>query len=171
MMDLPYIMDRRFRTGTAFHLKDWHRLQNHERQLLMQLSGDENIYGLFLPATAGSHLTAKLAYTDTALLYFHFQTSHRLPKGFANRPDETVNKTLVHLVLDRVLEIEWKDDFVTGSQAMEAIYGHPVFTGSETPSYLSSISMRAMALAFLTPHQEVKSLARWLYTCHTWPLD
>ena len=171
MIDLPFILDCRFRTGTAFLLKEWHQLQDHERQLVTQLAGEDDVYGLFLPALPGEHLTAKLAYTDTALLYFHFQCCPHLPKAFLNRNEDAVNKTLLHLVLDRVLEIEWKEKFVGGSDALEALYGHRPFAAATAPPFLSSLSMRAISMAFLLRHREVKPLAHWLYACHTWPMD
>jgi hypothetical protein len=170
-MQFPFLLNRHFRTGAVFQLKEWHQLSNSERQLVKELSGSDDLYGLFLPATQEPDLTAKLAYTDTALLYFHFQKNLRLPYAFANQPEETINKLLLHLVLDRLLEIEWKGKFVCGSGAVEALFGHAAFTETTQPSFLSSLSLQAISSAYRLRHQEVKPLAQWLYTCHTWPLD
>ncbi len=161
----------RFRTGRLYRLKERAMLSRQEKQWLGSLADSDEVYGLFVPDVPLPHLTAKIAFLDSALLFFHFQQAERLPQSFLTRPGAELQKLMAHLVLDQILEVAWQKDFVSGSQAVPAVYNAQQFPGEAPANYLSGLSLQAISYAFLLNRKDVQSLAHWLYTCHTLPPD
>lgn len=166
---LMSLLHRRFRPTLHYQLVEWHQLSASDRGMLATLAATGDIYGLFLPVVTAPHLTVKVAYADTAFLYLHLQKTSLLPQLFLHRYNESLSTTLARLVLDEVLEIEYDTSFVSGSLAVEALYGAMASLQAAAPSFLSQISMQLIANAFLLRRQQVSPLAQWLYTGNTMP--
>ncbi len=170
-MRCRFLLNEKFRQGSAYRLVEWNQLNQKEKELLVNQYEEPEIYGFFQPLISSPGLTVKIAYREVAMLYFHLQYSNLLPHYFTTAATQASNESIARLVLDNILEIEWNNQFVGGSLAVSALYGETIFEENKIPDYLSALSMAAIQYALLLNEPDVKSLANRLYTFNTIPWD
>ena len=158
------LLSKKFQVSSFYQLYEWNQLSFKEQETLSGLYDEAEVYGLFKPFFASPNLTSKVAYRNVALLFLHLQQSDILPRCYTTAPDNTFNETLARLVLDGILEIEWQQKFVTGSAAVEAVYGKAVFDHGLIPDQLSLLSIKAIEYALMLQLPDVKLMASRLYS-------
>jgi hypothetical protein len=160
-----------FRRSSHFRLLEWEQLSTEEQQVLSGLYDADDVYGLFQPCTDAVNFTPKVAYKDVALLYLHLQEAGLLPRCFRANCDATLHQTIARLVLDSVLEINCNEGFVTGSRAINTIFEEWAVEHFSPFTHTATLSLQAIAYAFLLRNLPVKELAAQLYSFHSTPWD
>jgi hypothetical protein len=161
---------KKFRVSSCYCLTEWHFLSVHEQQLLHGLYDEEEVYGIFQPVSNNSAFTSKVAYKDVALLYMHVQQAGYLP-AFVLHDENKLHEVISQLVFDSILEIEWQGNYVSGTAAVQAIYGDVLPDVSVIPDRLSTLSANAIQYAMLLKHLNIRLMAQRLYTYNTIPMD
>ncbi|MBL7793491.1 MAG: hypothetical protein JNK77_14265, partial [Saprospiraceae bacterium] len=107
-MKLHFLPTNTFRVGRQYELVESNRIAQSAPPALAVLFSDPDVYGLFVPVDPQSKLSPKVAYKDVALLYYSLQTEGRLPRFMLNVYDDETNVTVARLVLDGIVEVEYK---------------------------------------------------------------
>ena len=170
-MENNFLLKEKFRPGSMYHLVEWNQLNPEERKTLTGLYDEVDVYGIFQPAFTSPALTAKVAYREVALLYLHLQQSDLLPRYLIASGEQRLHETIVQLVLDSILEIEFNGDFVSGPAAVKAIFGNGFFESSVIPDRLSKLSMEGIQYAWTLRNPDARSIANKLYSFNTTPWD
>src|SRR5438034_2010781 len=170
-MNSQIILNKEFRISPLYTLREWNVLSHQERELISGLHDEVNVYGIFTPLSAESNLTSKVAYHDLAFVYIHLAHSSKLPHHLATSNEDSFNQAIVRLVLDQVIEIRWKEKFVSGVQAVEAIFGEEFFNSLVIPDFISILSNRGIQYACQLDKVELRTIAKKLYTYNTLPWD
>ena len=157
-----------FHANVAYELVLFDRLPPEQRQLLSALQRDTDFYGVLRPRQR-SELGVKSVDRDTALLFLTLQEPGHIPAYVKSQLGEQCHKTMIALVLDKVLEIEWHGIFVSGLQAYELLYAEQsLFIPRAT---LARLSLEAVKYAqALDLHDSAKLSAR-LYCYNRIPLS
>jgi hypothetical protein len=143
--ELKLICHANFRANPEFELISWERLPETYRELTIDVAKDLDFYGLLLPHNSAL-TSAKSVSHDIALLFLSLREAGSLPHYVINKLGDSCNKTLVELVLDGVLQIEWRDDFVSGPAAFAALYEQPSVT-VKASGKIAQISLDAVKYA------------------------
>jgi hypothetical protein len=155
----------------SYRLIEWNRLSISEIEMLSGLYDEAEVYGIFRPVDKSSNLTLKVAYKEVALLYLHLEHVNVLPRYLYLSDEQKINATIVQLVLDSILEIEYNGNFVSGSAAIKAIFKETLFETTIAPNHLSQLSMEAIQYGLLLRNLDMRSLSYRLYTFNTTPWD
>jgi hypothetical protein len=155
----------------SYRLIEWNQLGLAQIEMLSGLYDETEVYGIFQPVDKLSNLTLKVAYKEVALLYFHLEHVNILPRYLYLSGEQKINSTIVQLVLDSIVEIEYNGNFVSGSAAIKAIFGETLFETSLVPDHLSQLSMEAIQYGLLLRNLDMRSLSYRLYTFNTTPWD
>lgn len=117
------LAQRRFRAGAAYELVALDRLPPEEQAAVSELRADPEMYGLFKPRDGGR--TVKAVSKDVALLWFTLQTPGTLPFHlFGVQADaDAALESISQLLLDDVIEIEDRGEFVSGARAAVLLAG------------------------------------------------
>ena len=170
-MKSNFFLQKKFKITPVYRLTEWHQLSKYERQLIAGLYDEGEVYGAFQPVNENPAVTSKIAYRDVALLYLHLQHSNFIPRSYLLRHEDETRQTIAQLVLDDILAMEDDGQFVSGSNAVKAIYGESIFDDSVIPDHLSTLSMNAIKYALMLKDLDIKSMANRLYTYNTAPMD
>jgi len=109
-----------FRANPRYTLVVLDRLSCAERQLADGAAGEANRYGVLRPQP-DSGLELRSASADTALLFLTLAKPGPLPEYFVTRLGDEAERTIGRLVLDSVLEIEHRGQYLCGLQAGELV--------------------------------------------------
>lgn len=170
-MKFQFLLEKKFRAGDLYRLKEWSQLDSDQKESLAGLQDESEVYGVFEPVKRSNHVASKVAYREVALLYFHLQQSNKLPHYLIFSRDKKVNETVAALLLDGIIEIEWEGKFVSGADAMMAIYDDNVINEAHLQTYLSQLSYKAMRYVWTLNDQDERSIASRLYAFNTIPWD
>lgn len=154
-----------------YKLLEWNQLSRYQKELLSGLHDESEVYGVFEPASASTELTFKVAYREVAMLYLHLEHFHKLPHYFIVSGTRNINEVVARLILDHIIQIEWEGNYVSGPEALTAIYGEAVFEEQKLPNYLSDLSRKAIYYAWMLNETDFGSVASRLYTFNTIPWD
>jgi hypothetical protein len=154
-----------------YQLIEWNQLNISQQEMLSGLYDEAEVYGIFLPADKSSNLTLKVAYKEVALLYLHLGKTNILPRYLFLSGEQKINATIAQLVLDNILEMECKGNFVSGSAAIKAIFGETLFETAIIPDRISQLSLEAIQYGLLLRNMDRRSLSYKLYTFNTIPWD
>ena len=170
-MKFQFLPERKFRAGNLYRLKEWSQLNDQQKESLAGLQDEAEVYGVFEPVTRSGNVPSKVAYREVTLLYFHLQHSNKLPHYLVFPRDQKINETVAALVLDGVLEVEWKGKFVSGADALAALCDGDIINEAHLPTYLSRLSYKAIHYAWTLSDQDERSIASRLYAFNTIPWD
>lgn len=170
-MNIRRILNEQFRTSPLYTLREWNVLSHREKELISGLHDEENVYGVFSPTAAESQLSTKVAYHELALVYLHLSHSSLLPRYLTALHEDSLNKAIVQLVLDQVLEISWQQKFVSGVHATEALFGKSLYTGHHAPDFISILSKQGIEYVLRLDTIEMRVIANRLYTYNTMSWD
>jgi hypothetical protein len=154
-----------------YSLSEWNTLSQIQKELLSGLNDETAIYGIFEPAADSSALTVKVAYREVAMLFLHFQHFNLLPHYFIISATQHSYQILTRLILDEIIQVEWKGIYVSGAAALPAIYGQQFLEEGYIPNYLSDLSLKAIYYAWTLEETDLRSIAGRLYTYNTIPWD
>jgi len=130
-----------FRANPLYELALLDRLSPAERELLGELAGEDDLYGVLRPRT-GSGLDLRSVSSDTALLLLTLAEPASLPGYLLARLGEDLAPTIGRLVLDGVLEIEHAGEFVCGARAAELVVSRRSDAGRGRIRALSAAALR-----------------------------
>jgi hypothetical protein len=136
---------RRFRAGGAYDLVAFERLPPEEQAAVIELRGDPRMYGLFKPRDEGGR-TVKAVSKEVALLWFTLQTPGALPVLLlgaepGSEPDAAL-ESITQLLLDDIIEIEDRGEFLSGARAAALLVGAPDEAGASRLARLSHDALR-----------------------------
>ena len=154
-----------------YKLVEWNRLSGYQKGLLSGLHDEAEIYGVFEPVSVSAELTFKVAYREVAMIFMHLQQFDKLPHYFIVSGTQSSNEVLARLLLDNIIEIEWKGNYVSGPLALPAIYGETIFEEDKIPDHLSELSLKAIYYAWRLDETDFRSVSYKLYTFNTIPWD
>jgi len=189
MSILRYILDSNFRSNPRYELIEWNHLSQPEQQSLAGLCEDEEAFGIFRPLETSPLLSYKVAYKEVALLFYVLQHPSVLPAYTRIQDGEALNQQIARLVMEGILEIKGKDDFVSGAAAHDILYtGGALYTGraastNSEPSFIGNLSLNALRyIAHLSrldthppgldthpPGLDIRGIASRLYCFNTIP--
>lgn len=109
-----------FRANPVYELVLLDRLSPAERTLVVADVPDDVLYGVLRPHP-GSGLDTRSVSPDTALLFLTLAEPGRVPAFVRARLGDDTERTINRLVLDGVLEIEARGEFVCGAEASELV--------------------------------------------------
>ena len=109
-----------FRASPAYELVVADRLSPAERDQLAVLDPDPELYGLLRPRDDAA-LDPRAVSRDTALLFLTLQAPGRLPAFAEQVAEGSLDSAIANLVLDGVLEVEHRREFVSGVDAHELL--------------------------------------------------
>jgi hypothetical protein len=170
-MKFHFLLNKKFRQGQVYQLTEWNKLNNDKKEALSALQDESEVYGIFEPIIPSKNFSYKVAYSDVALLFFHLQHSNKLPHYLIYRGDHKINETIAAMLLDGIIEVEWEGKFVSGPNALPAIYDDDTISETHLPTYLSQLSYKAIYYAWMLNHADERSIASHLYTYNTIPWD
>jgi hypothetical protein len=170
-MKFKFLLEKKFRAGDLYRLREWSQLDSDQKESLAGLQDESEVYGVFEPQARSTPIARKVAYREVALLYFHLQHSNKLPHYLIFPRDEKINETIAALLLDGIIEIEWEGKFVSGLDAMMAIYDDDIINEGHPQTYLSQLSYRAIRYAWTLNDHDERSMASRLYAFNTVPWD
>jgi hypothetical protein len=130
-----------FRANPRYALVVLDRLSCAERRLDGGAAGETNRYGVLRPQP-GSGLEIRSASADTALLFLTLAEPGPLPEYFVARLGDEVESAIGRLVLDGVLEIEHKGQYLCGIQAAGLVARGPSDAGRGRIGELSRAALR-----------------------------
>jgi len=165
------LLFKKFRTSGCYALKEWHQAAPGVKRTLSGLAEESEIYGIFEPTDLHSTLSIKVAYLEVALIYLHLQGNDQLPHYLALAPGEKAHSTIIQLVLDHILEIEYDQSFVGGSAAMKWIYRDHSYYFPDEVNHIAKISLQSIHYAYCMNITDIRTLAAKIYTAHTQPMD
>ena len=166
-----FLFTGKLRATSLYHLTEWNLLSRYEQELLSGLFDEAEVYGVFQPVSGAASFTSKVAYKDVALLYMHLRQANFLPRCYTLHDENKMHETISQLIFDGILEIEWNGNYVSGTSAVQAIYGDTIFDKSVIPSHLSTLSANAIEYALMLRNLSIKLMAHRLYTYNTKPMD
>ena len=105
-----------FRANPFYEAVPFNRLPSEERQALLPWQEDPESYGILRPKP-GHNLPITAISRDTALLFFTLQTSGPLPDYLPLSSPQNI-QALKGLILDKVLEINGSEGYVSGPEAL-----------------------------------------------------
>jgi hypothetical protein len=170
-MKNPALIKAKYRASSKYRVVEWSDLSLREQETLSGLYDGNDVYGIFQPVVNSPHLTAKIAYREVALLYFHLQQSENIPHYFLEINEQQWKKTVQQLVLDNIIEIKYEGKFVSGTDALKAIFNDVLWDSEIVPGYLPALSTRAIQYGLSLHNLSVRSMSRRLYTFNTTPWD
>ena len=170
-MKCRFILDKKFRQGSLYKLTEWDQLGSYQKELLVGLENEADVYGLFEPVSDTSNLTFKVAYREVAMLYLHFQYNNKLPHYFIVSVNKNITEILIRLILDEIIQIEGETGYVSGAAALPVLYGENIFEEHTVPGYLSALSFKAIYYAWMLHDADLTSITQKLYSFNTVPWD
>lgn len=170
-MNAKSILKHRFRISPLFTLREWNELNYQEKELISELHDEMEVYGLFSPTVPTPSLSTKVAYRELAFVYLHLLHNGLLPHYATLLPEDSFSKAIAQLVLDQVFEIEWNGKFVSGTGAVEALFGKSIFDDNLVPDYLGLLSKQGIEYALYLDNVDMRIIANRLYTFNTQPCD
>jgi hypothetical protein len=143
-------------------------LSANQRELLTGSHKAPNLYGVLQPKISSGPALKAICH-DTALLFLSLQQSGRLPLYFKNKFGDHCNAAIAALVLDEVLEIEHKGEFVSGAGACEAL-------NTDTPDpggmdAIAKLSRQALKYAQALHLNDAAAISSRLYFYNGLPLS
>ncbi|MCR8982867.1 hypothetical protein [Brevibacillus laterosporus] len=119
-LSLRDLSDAIFRTNPNYKLIPFDHLPQEEKKALADLLKDPNFYGIL--RSHNQDLGMKSVCRETALLFFTLLKAGKLPRYVQIMYGSRFNEVVAMLVLDRILEIESNERFLSGSEAYQVIY-------------------------------------------------
>ncbi len=171
-MNLPvrHILNSRFRANRDYEFVVYDQLGDEEKQYFEKAFNiGADAFGVFKPRGQNG-LTLKLANKDVASLFFHLQEKETLPGYIKYSKDPEINRQIVNLVLENIIEMESGDDFISGATSYPYLYEKPSIKPAAT-NYLTSLSLDAVHYAALMGIQDLNLLSNSLYCYNRLPLS
>src|SRR5260370_13241767 len=157
-----------FRANSAYELVLFDRLTLEQQQLLNALQKEEDLYAILRPRQH-AELGIKSVDQDTASLFLTLQEPGCIPASVKSLLGAEYHKTMLALVLDRVLEVEWQGTFVSGLEACDLLYAEqPLFIPQ---GLLAQLSFEAVKYAQVLDLHDVVKLSARLYCYNKIPLS
>lgn len=164
------IADAKFRANPNYELVLFDRLPSEQQEVLSDLQKDPDFYGILAPRQPAAGLRMKSVCRDTALLYFTLQEPGRLPAYVKATLGEECNQAIAELILDGVLEVEWNETFVSGSQAYSLIYSQKQ-QPSRILGKIAQLSLDALKYAQALEIDQSSKLSSRLYFYNRLPVS
>jgi len=157
-----------FRANPAFELLLFDRLPVEQQQLLNALQKDADFYGVLRPLLQPT-LGIRSIDQDTALLFFTLQVPGRIPAYVRSQLGDQCHKTILKLVLDNVLEMEWQGTWIAGIEFYALFFTHSPQT--TTQGTIALLSLSAIQYAQALASKEGAQLSTRLYCYNRVPLS
>lgn len=129
---MPALSEIRFRTSPHVELKQLGDLEEAQREAFRELESDPEFYGLFVPR-APLQMNLKAVPRQTADVFRALANPAHLDDAVLG--DASATADVIDLVLDRILEVESGDGFVSGADALPLVC--PASVGGELRDALS----------------------------------
>lgn len=157
----PSLLGKRLRANANYLLVAHSDLGAAELEKVAGLDVDANHYGLLIPK---KFLEVGLKEVDhsSAELFQMLSKATVLPQEYLLRHGPDLNRRLVSLILDAVLEVEWEGEFVCGPASCKLLFDRRA-NDTESDHRLARCSREALRLACEVPIEEPVALSRWLY--------
>ncbi len=149
-----------FRANPNYQLVLFDRLPPDQQRMLAELRRDPDLYGILRPREE-HRLGVKSVCRDTALLYLTLREPGPLPAYLREIFGAEYRQAVTQMVLDRVLEIEHRDGFVCGSDALSMFARENPSAGHRTR--LGWISAEALRYAQYLDIDEATKLSARIY--------
>lgn len=156
-----------FRSNARYELVLFDRLPAQQQELLADLKRQPEFYGVLRPADE-SGMSVKSVSRETALLYLTMREPGTLPEYARALAAADRGAAIARLVLDQVLEIRHDDQFISGGEAYEPLYG---VAASPVPvNRLQQLSIAALRYGEALALTDVSQLSMRLYNFHRLPV-
>ena len=162
------ILEATFRVNPDYELMLFDRLPIEQQTLLEGLRKDPNFYGILRPR-GRSAAGVKSVCCDTALLFKTLE-EHPGPIPEYVRAKGEANQAVAQLVLDGILAMRRRDEWVTGAAAMELLDSAAQVSWGEG-GRLGQLSVEALQYASALRSDQPALLAGRLYGYHTIPVS
>src|SRR5260370_9841954 len=149
-----------FRANSAYELVLFDRLTLEQQQLLNALQKEEDLYAILRPRQH-SELGIKSVDREAASLFLTLQEPSRIPACVKSLLGAEYHKTILALVLDRVLEVEWQGTFISGLEAYELLYAEQPL--SIPQGAIARLSFEAVKYAQVLDLHYIAQLSSRLY--------
>ncbi|HWE97256.1 MAG TPA: hypothetical protein VG269_25075 [Tepidisphaeraceae bacterium] len=155
-----------FRAGRQYELIELRRLSSEQRRMLGVLPAEADLFGILRPR-AGVSVPAKTVCRNSALLYLSLLEPGLIPQCIVSSVPN-VTAFLSGLVLNGVLEILQGEQFVTGSDASQAL-GLDAEMGDLNP--IAQLSLAGVQYAESLTLSDMSELTSRLYCFNRKPLS
>ena len=142
ILDISEITKIKFRANVNYDLVMFENLPKKKQMELASLKHDPNFYAVLCPKKNG--LTMKAIDYDTARLFLKMRKGGRLPDYIYKIDDFVQNKTIIHLVLDNLLEIESPKGYVSGIEAYSIFYNDENRSFRNNKNIVTNLSVNAL---------------------------
>ena len=158
---MPALSELRFRTSPHVELKRLGELEESQREAFRDLENDPEFYGLFVPKPP-LQINLKSVARQTAEVFHALSTPSRLDDAVLG--DAEAAADVVDLVLDRILEIESGEGFVSGADALPLVC-------AVSDGLRDDLSRNALLYAQHLETTDPRALTRALYHYNRIPLS
>jgi hypothetical protein len=145
----------RLRANPDYRAVPWNRLPPGARE---KLPVEADSYGVLVPRD-GSDLPLMAIDRDTALLFLSLQEAGPAPDFVFAASAQEADRVLRRLVFDRVLELHWADEFVSGPEA-HAVLG---IGADGKRGDLANLSIEALRYGAMLADLDAMTLSHKLY--------
>jgi hypothetical protein len=164
-LKLKAVLDGTFCANPSYELLPFNRLPSDQQELFAALKGDPDFYGILRPRE-GDALPVKSACKDTALLFMSLQQAGSLPSFVCSENSEAINREIVELVLDGVLQILHAGELVHGPAGFDAVCEayERADVNKDAGNEIAQLSRDALLYAQALPFTEANALSARLYS-------
>jgi hypothetical protein len=162
-LPLRDILGFTFQVNPAFKLVEQGQLSPDQRQFFQALSEDEDHFGLLLSETL-PELGVLAVDRESAAFFLGLLEPGPLPAG------EHDPLKIAGLVFDGILQVAWKDRFVSGPAALDCLFTQALERPAAT-GQIAALSLRALQSAQEIPTSDPKVLSSWLYHYNSLPVS
>ncbi len=157
------------RANPAYELLLFDRLPAGQRGVLAGLTRDPEMYGV-LKAREGEGLPVQSLSCDTALLFLTLAQPGHAPAYLERKLGARAAEVLLQLVVERILEVELGERFVSGAAAHALLFGaEGPADGAGDDGPLARLSVTALRDAAALDVDDALRLTAWLYAYNGYP--
>jgi hypothetical protein len=160
------MLEGRFRSAPHYELIPFSEIPPAQQSRLREFQEDPEFYGVLRPRE-GEARTVKSVGRDAAELFRRLRDPGRVPDDIRRRLGDDGASAVAILVLDGVLEIEWKGEFVSEARAFPLLFDDDA--DFEADGRLAELSLDALRYADAHPESDSIALAQRLYRFNTEP--
>lgn len=159
-----------FRANPAYRLTSLDRFSVNRQEIFKELTAEPEFHSLLIPRRQNG-LTIKAIDQNTALLYNTLKKAAILPSYLGNILGADLNKTVLHLVFENILQVRIKNVFVSGISVFGELQTEIRHNSGEiTDSKITSLSIEALKYAQALEINDIPELAARLYLYNFQPL-
>jgi hypothetical protein len=172
-MNFYFLGEETFRSNPVCELVEFGNLQLSDREALLGLVNDPELFGIFKVNTPGFLPVCKVAYKEVALLFYYLQEPRKLPFYIKNTFDDDINATIAKLVVENILEIKSKDFWLSGIAAQGLLFKEKIFAKIPQQQLLPIAYLSAKAIEYVLQLNflDTRTIASRLYCYNTIPVS